>query len=172
VVYEMLAGEPPYTGPTPQAIIMKRFTEPVPSVRRLRPEVPESVGRAVTRSLASVVTDRFTTAAEFGRALQPTASAPTTPMVVERLKSLPRLSPRRAVAVSAIMVLGFAVLFGMLSRERAATRSLDANVVAVAPFRVTSADPALAYLREGMVDLLAAKLTGRGAQRVATDGRR
>ena len=40
VLYEMLAGEPPYTGPTAQAIIMRRFAEPVPSVRRLRPNVP------------------------------------------------------------------------------------------------------------------------------------
>ncbi len=39
VVYEMLAGEPPYTGPTAQAIIAKRFTDPVPSVRRMRAAV-------------------------------------------------------------------------------------------------------------------------------------
>ena len=39
VLYEMLAGEPPYTGPTAQAIILKRFSEPVPSVRRGRPSV-------------------------------------------------------------------------------------------------------------------------------------
>ena len=36
VLYEMLAGEPPFTGPTPQALIAKRFTDPVPSIRRVR----------------------------------------------------------------------------------------------------------------------------------------
>ena len=35
VLYEMLAGEPPYTGPTPQAVVAKRLTDPVPSIRRL-----------------------------------------------------------------------------------------------------------------------------------------
>ena len=49
VLYEMLAGEPPYTGPTAQAIIAKRFSDPVPQVRRVRPSVPESVEHAVTQ---------------------------------------------------------------------------------------------------------------------------
>ena len=43
VLYELLAGEPPYTGPTTQAIIAKRFLGEVPSVRRVRPSVPEAV---------------------------------------------------------------------------------------------------------------------------------
>src|SRR5215470_1281214 len=47
VLYEMLAGEPPYTGPTAQQIIMKRFTDPVPSVRKGRPSVPEAVDQLV-----------------------------------------------------------------------------------------------------------------------------
>ena len=51
VLYEMLAGEPPYTGATAQAIIAKRFSEPVPHLRTLR-DVPEPVERAITRALA------------------------------------------------------------------------------------------------------------------------
>jgi serine/threonine-protein kinase len=47
VLYELLAGEPPYTGATAHAIIVKRFTEPVPSVRRVRPSVPEAVDQAI-----------------------------------------------------------------------------------------------------------------------------
>src|SRR4029077_18507809 len=77
VLFEMLAGEPPYTGPTAQAIILKRFTEPVPSVRRGRPSVPEAVDQAIQQALAPVPADRFATAAEFGRALQPTVTAAT-----------------------------------------------------------------------------------------------
>ena len=42
VLYEMLVGEPPYTGPTVQAIIAKQFSEPVPSARRLRETVPRN----------------------------------------------------------------------------------------------------------------------------------
>src|SRR5438309_10247122 len=58
VLYEMLAGEPPYTGASAQVVIAKRFTDPVPSVRRLR-EVPEAVEEAVTKALARAPADRF-----------------------------------------------------------------------------------------------------------------
>src|SRR6184192_2813754 len=70
VLYELLAGEPPYTGPTAQVIIMKRFTEPVPSVRKARPSVPEAVDLVIQRALAPVPADRFATSGEFARALQ------------------------------------------------------------------------------------------------------
>jgi serine/threonine protein kinase len=69
VLYEMLAGEAPFTGPTTQAIIARRLTEPVPSVRRLRPNVPESVDEAIRRSLAPIPADRFGSVAEFAREL-------------------------------------------------------------------------------------------------------
>src|SRR2546425_1275874 len=68
VLYEMLAGEPPYTGPTAQAIIAKRFSEPVPHLRTVR-DVPERVEQAVTKALAKVPAARFDTAAQFGSAL-------------------------------------------------------------------------------------------------------
>jgi TolB-like protein/tRNA A-37 threonylcarbamoyl transferase component Bud32/Tfp pilus assembly protein PilF len=77
VLYELLAGEPPYTGPTAQVIIMKRFTEPVPSVRKVRPSVPEAVDQAIQRALAPIPADRFAASREFARALQPTASGAT-----------------------------------------------------------------------------------------------
>src|SRR5256886_13299833 len=68
VLYEMLAGEPPYTGPTAQAIIAKRFSEPAPHLRTVR-DVPEGVEQAVTKALAKVPAARFATAAQFGSAL-------------------------------------------------------------------------------------------------------
>jgi serine/threonine protein kinase/Tfp pilus assembly protein PilF len=81
VLYEMLAGEPPFTGPTPQAIISKRFTEPVPSVRAARPSTPETIDRAVAKALAQIPADRFATAALFAQALSlpTTATSATTP---------------------------------------------------------------------------------------------
>ena len=69
VVYEMLVGEPPYTGPTAQAIIARRLHEPVPSVRVVREGVPAEVETAVQRALAKVPADRFGSAAEFVSAL-------------------------------------------------------------------------------------------------------
>src|SRR3989442_1099540 len=53
VLYEMLAGEPPYTGPTAQAVIAKRLTDPVPAVRRLRDAVPVGVEQTLMRALAA-----------------------------------------------------------------------------------------------------------------------
>ena len=75
VLYEMLAGEPPFTGPTPQAIIAKRFTGEVPHVREARSAVPESVDQAIHKALALVPADRFPTASGFAAALTPTGPA-------------------------------------------------------------------------------------------------
>src|SRR5947207_4640126 len=50
VLYEMLAGEPPYTGPSAQIVMAKRLTDPVPSVRRLREGIPPAVDAAVLRT--------------------------------------------------------------------------------------------------------------------------
>ena len=69
VLYEMLAGEPPYTGPTAQAIIAKRFSDPVPAVRRLRSTVPEGVELALMKALARIPADRFPDAGAFAEAL-------------------------------------------------------------------------------------------------------
>ncbi|MGH7248606.1 MAG: protein kinase domain-containing protein, partial [Pseudomonadota bacterium] len=69
VLYEMLAGEPPFTGVNAQAIIAKRFMSPIPKVRTTR-DVPDSVDAAVTRVLARTPADRFPTAAEFAATLR------------------------------------------------------------------------------------------------------
>jgi serine/threonine-protein kinase len=85
VLYEMLAGEPPFTGPTAQAIMAKRFTEPARELRRVRETVPHGVSQAVRRALARVPADRFATATQFAEALEggaPTAPAPEKSIVV------------------------------------------------------------------------------------------
>jgi serine/threonine protein kinase/tetratricopeptide (TPR) repeat protein len=69
VLYEMLTGEPPFTGPTAQAIIVKRLIEPIPRVRTVR-DVPQPVEAAVTRALSRTPVDRFPTAAQFAEALR------------------------------------------------------------------------------------------------------
>jgi serine/threonine protein kinase/tetratricopeptide (TPR) repeat protein len=69
VLYEMLAGEPPYSGGTAQAVMVKRFTDPIPRVRRLRGTVPPSIEQAIIKALASAPADRFPTAAAFAGAL-------------------------------------------------------------------------------------------------------
>ncbi len=96
VLYEMLTGEPPFTGPTVQAVITKRFIYPVPQVRTTR-DVPEDVDTAVMRALARTPVDRFSTAAEFaealrliqtGEAIAARAPAPTAPETGPAKKSI------------------------------------------------------------------------------------
>ena len=75
VLYEMLAGEPPYTGPTAQAIVAKQLTEPLPHLGTVR-AVPGPLEAAVTKALAKVPADRFSTVGGFAVALeQPEARA-------------------------------------------------------------------------------------------------
>ncbi|MDE3151624.1 MAG: serine/threonine-protein kinase [Gemmatimonadota bacterium] len=69
VLYEMLAGEPPVTGASAQAMIAKLMTERPTHVRILRDTVPQGVDDAITKALAKTPADRFGTAEEFARAL-------------------------------------------------------------------------------------------------------
>jgi len=69
VLYEMLAGEPPVTGASAQAMIAKLMTEKPTHVRILRDTVPPGVDAAITKALAKTPADRFNTAEEFARAL-------------------------------------------------------------------------------------------------------
>jgi serine/threonine-protein kinase len=69
VLYELLAGEPPYTGPTAQVVIAKRFTDPIPRVRRVRATVSSAVEQAIIKALATTPADRFPSAAAFIEAL-------------------------------------------------------------------------------------------------------
>ena len=69
VLYEMLAGEPPVTGPTAQAMIAKLMTERPTRLRVVRDTVPEGIDNAVAKALAKVPADRFASAEEFARVL-------------------------------------------------------------------------------------------------------
>ena len=69
VLYEMLSGRKPFTGPTAQAVLSKRFSEPVPSIRTVYPEATEYLETAVLRALAKEATARFSTTMDFAKAL-------------------------------------------------------------------------------------------------------
>ena len=70
VLYEMLAGEPPHTGATAQAVIAKLMTERPTRLRVVRDTVPEGVEAAVAQALAKAPADRFPSAGDFAAALQ------------------------------------------------------------------------------------------------------
>ena len=69
MLFEMLAGQPPFAGPTAQAVIVKRFTEPVPSIRAIRPGVSAALEKILSRLLARNPADRFATATQLVQAL-------------------------------------------------------------------------------------------------------
>ncbi len=69
VVYEMFVGEPPFTGRSTQAIMTKQVKERPPSLRVVRPDLPEPVETAVNTALAKAPEDRFANGAEFAAAL-------------------------------------------------------------------------------------------------------
>jgi len=154
VLYEMLAGEPPYTGPTAQAILARRLTDPVPPLHTVRETVPAKVERAIEKALAKVPADRFATATQFAEALGlPGARRP-------------RVSRRAAgwTAAAAVMLAVLAVLIPRaLSRKPV---SLDPNLIAVAPFDVRGAG--LGLWSEGLVEYLSRSLDGAGDLRTVS----
>ncbi len=82
VLHEMLAGEPPFTGPTAQAVISKRFVDEAPSVRRLRPTVTPAVERALLKALARDPADRFASCGAFVESFtRPVEVRPKSPSV-------------------------------------------------------------------------------------------
>jgi len=165
VLYEMLAGEPPFTGPSAQAVIAKRLSEPVPHLGTLR-DVPEAVEVAVTKALARAPADRFANATKFAQAL-------TVP-------SPPRVRPRRrrfwiAVASgSGIVAFGFGMLALAPPAKLALLRTLitrkpailHARRVVVAPFENMTADSSLAQLGDMAADWITQGLMRTGAVEV------
>ncbi len=114
VLYEMLTGDPPYTGSTAQAIVAKVITEKATSVSVTRDTVPDHVAAAVDTALAKLPADRFHTAAEFSQALAgrgpALVSAPATAR--RRVPSDPTATSHRlAWAAAGVM----AVVAGLLA---------------------------------------------------------
>ena len=198
VLYEMLAGEAPYTGPTAQAILAKRFSDPVPSVRRVRPTVPETVYQAMQRALAMVPADRFRTGVEFARALEPTvvtpAATPTVttpapaPVPAAAAGPAPTLSatpppqasaaaptrPRRPVPVAAVtlglgFVIGLGVLFAWRRSHGGAEESAGPKRLAVLPFE-NLGDSADGYFADGITDEVRGKLAAVPGLEVVAGG--
>jgi hypothetical protein len=166
VVYELLTGEPPYTGPTAQAIVTKRLTDPVPSARRLRESVSPALDLVLQRLLAKSPADRFADVAELSAAL----AALGTPDAGTVMTPTPSHSPRRPSRPVMIGAALAAALLGTVAvwathRPARASAALDPASVAVLPFRVTAPDRSLDYLGEGIVDLLAVKLDGSAGVR-------
>ncbi len=170
VVYEMLAGEPPYTGPTPQAVVARRLTGPPPPLGAVR-DVPEALEQAIQKALARNPADRFATGRDFSRTLADAAASPrgsTAPRV--KIRAARALS-RRWLAIASLLVLAVASALAWMTFGRSPDAAPPSESrLAVLPFSVPAAGQ-FGYLVEGMVDLLSRNLNGVGEQVTVDPGR-
>ncbi|HEU5041542.1 MAG TPA: protein kinase [Gemmatimonadales bacterium] len=148
VLYEMLAGEPPFTGPTAQAVVARRLAETPRPVRTVRPSVPPEVEAAMLRALERIPGDRFPDVAGFAAAL--------------RRQATDSAIPARRRPLRILQVLGVALLLGALAaggwrlshRQDAAPPARDPEVVALYRRGVRSYDLRSATgAREGIAAL-------------------
>ncbi len=167
VLYEMLAGEPPFTGPTAQAINAKRVTGTVPGVRTVRPSVPEPVEQAILRAMAPAPADRFATTAAFAQALGGAgpASAGTRTSVALPTARQPR--NRGALAAGALLLVAIAggLVWANGDTDDPAPADAGPPRIAVLPFENRGA-PDDEYFVESMTDEVRGKLAGLPALKV------
>src|SRR5204863_3089273 len=103
VLYEMLAGHPPFLGTTAQEILARHSLDAVPPLRTIRPELPPALERVVLKALAKSPADRFATAAAFSETLTRAGAPPP----FARRAARPALSVAAGVAA---LVAGYAIL--------------------------------------------------------------
>jgi eukaryotic-like serine/threonine-protein kinase len=163
VVYEMLAGEPPFSGPTAQAIIAKLLVERPVALRTLRETASKALESVIMRALSKSPADRFDSVEEFSAALDRVAVEPANGAAgVVAVRWEPTSHARRNGLVFAglmVALVGAALLF----RDPGAPSGSPAPaspLVVVVPFRIAGADSSLRYLAEGIIDLLSARLAG------------
>jgi TolB-like protein/Flp pilus assembly protein TadD len=145
VLYEMLGGQPPFTGSTPQAVMAQQVIAPPPPLRSRRPEVTEPVARVLTRALAKEPGDRFATAAEFTAALESAGSS-----------ARPGDSGRRRLLIAA-GVLTVAALVAAVALANRGEAPVTTPTIAVLPFQNLGA-PEDGYFAEGITEEITSRL--------------
>ena len=151
VLYELLAGEPPFQGPTTHAIIARVLSETPRPLSTVRPAVSVSLSNAVAKAMDRTPADRFATAADFARALGATSSdvAITTPLAA-------RGRPRWRKVLIAGGALAVAAAFGLGYFVRRSSAS-GVKRIAVLPFENQGAAED-DYFADGVTDEIRSKL--------------
>jgi TolB-like protein/Flp pilus assembly protein TadD len=164
VLYEMLAGEPPFGGPTPQAVLARHSIDPVPSLRTVRSTIPPSLETVVRKALAKVPADRYPDALAFGRALAERFDArPDSPQ--------PSRWRRRIVLGLTMAAMAGGVAVGVrtgLLQPGAGAPVGEAEIrsLAVESFENLTGDSGQIYLAQGITDQVETELAQIGSLRV------
>ena len=134
VLYEMLVGEPPFTGPTAQAIIARVVTEEPRSITIQRKTVPAHVEVAVLRALAKLPADRFSTAAAFAEALGAPGAIATLAVTAPRAAAR---TTHRGASIRSLVAIGAAALVAGIVAGRV-TKGTQHSVAPVGRFNITA----------------------------------
>jgi eukaryotic-like serine/threonine-protein kinase len=168
-LYEMLVGQPPFTGSSARAVMARHSLEPVPSVRVVRQTVPPTVEAAIMRAMAKLQADRFPSIQRFVEALtSPDQTLATTLPGRMRTDPQQRTNRRRVWGIGAAVLVAAAgwwlVAGGAHFRRQVGSAALSS--VAVLPFQDIAAGPDSSYLGDGMTDGLIAELAEIGSLKV------
>jgi len=167
VLYEMLAGQPPFTGNTTQALIARHSLDQVPSLSVVRSSVPEEVEDAILVALEKVPADRFSTAREFADALRASQASGMHPIRRTGQRTRQTIRPRRNWrAITAITAVALLVLTGgawasktfLVKKGPAPGSRLSPERIAVLYFKDLSPDKKLGYLANGLTESLISDL--------------
>jgi TolB-like protein/tetratricopeptide (TPR) repeat protein len=154
VLYEMLSGETPYTGATPQVILAKKLAEPLPRVSVVRETVPAALETVLSQALARAPADRFRTMQEFSEALERSSTAEAIAVQARR----PRTARIRRAALAAVGVVVLAALAWWGARVLAGGRAPPVRSLAVLPLQNLSGDTTQDFFVLGMTDALIGEL--------------
>ena len=158
VLYEMLAGEAPFTGPNAQAVIARTLTETPRSLRATRPAVSEMLEATVARALFKVPADRWESAQAFADALHATTTTTTQSQPAPAVGA-PPVGRRPRSPMFAVFALGLVLGLGGLFAWRSRHADSGGRGLAVLPFEsVGSADDAA--FADGITEEVRGKLTG------------
>ena len=165
MAYELLTGQPPFSGASPQRVLAAHIRDTAAPVRSIRRDTPPALDALVTRCLAKAAEDRPASADEVMQALDAVATSGSGQSVSVPQRT--RLGGRHiAYALGALVVIA---MLGLWERHRrGAAPSLDRSI-AVLPFANLSGDKANDYLGEGLAEELTNAL-GKGGLRVIGRG--
>ncbi len=157
VLYEMLVGEPPFTGPTPQAILARHSLDPAPSLRTVRATVPETLERVVAKAMAKVPADRYATAGQFRDALTHLDTARVGRPWSRMTKSV------RLAGIAAVVAIAAAVLLGRFVISQ--PNNLDPNRIMVYPLVMAGQFQGNPTIGEDVATMIGHALDGTGPLR-------